>query len=142
MANTYTSLHYHIIFSTANRRSWITHDVEERIWRYLGGIARENRMKALKVGGVEDHLHLLIGCPATLAVSKVVQLLKGGSSKWIHDTFPTLSAFSWQVGYAAFTVSLSQVPDVVRYIETQREHHKARTFQEEYLAVQTRHRIR
>ena len=133
MANTYTSLHYHFVFSTANRKSWITRDVEERIWKYLGGIARDNRMKAHKVGGIEDHVHLLVGCPPTLAVSNAVQLLKGASSKWIHDTFPALSRFSWQVGYGAFTVSKSQLGEVVRYIENQREHHAVQMFQKEYL---------
>ena len=132
MANTYTSLHYHIIFSTKNRERWIEPAIEQRIWEYLGGIARQNDMKALQVGGIEDHVHLAVGIPATLAVSKALQLLKGGSCKWIHDAFPDLAHFGWQDGYGAFTVSRSQLPELIHYVAHQREHHKTRTFQDEF----------
>ena len=71
MANTYTSLHYHIVFSTKNRERWIGSDIEERVRAYLGGILRENNMKPLQIGGVEDHVHVLLGAPATLAPSKI-----------------------------------------------------------------------
>jgi REP element-mobilizing transposase RayT len=141
MANTFTSLHYHIIFSTKNRERWIDQAVEQRIWEYLGGIARQNDMKALQIGGIEDHVHLVIGIPASLAVSKALQFLKGGSCRWIHETFPELARFQWQDGYAAFAVSKSQVPDVVRYVANQREHHKGLTFQDEYKAFLQRHDI-
>jgi len=77
MANTYTSLHYHIVFSTKNREPWFVAAKEARIWEYLGGIARTNGMKALKVGGYDDHIHLLLALPATISISKAVQLLKG-----------------------------------------------------------------
>src|SRR4051812_21861074 len=117
MANTYTSLHFHIIFSTKNRERWIDPSIEQRIWEFLGGIARKNEMKALKVGGVEDHVHLVIGMRPTMSVSQAVQLLKGGSSKWIHETFPALADFAWQDGYGAFTVSKSQLPDLIHYVE-------------------------
>ena len=79
MANTYTSLHYHFVFSTKNRERWILPAIEERVWSYLGGIARENGMIALKVGGIEDHIHIVLGAPATMAPSKAAQLLKGAS---------------------------------------------------------------
>ncbi len=141
MANTYTSLHFHIVFSTKHRQRWIIPEVEDRIWRYLGGIARENRMTPLMIGGVEDHVHLLLGLPATLAVSQAVQLIKGGSSKWIHETFPELAMFAWQDGYGAFSIGKSQIPDTTAYIGNQREHHRQRTFQEEYLAFLRKHEI-
>jgi REP element-mobilizing transposase RayT len=141
MANTYTSLHYHVTFSTKNRERWITPDLEPRIWAYLGGIARDNGIVPLKIGGVEDHVHLVLGMPPTLAPSKMVQLLKGGSSKWIHDTFPALRGFAWQDGYGAFTVSKSNLLEVITYVETQREHHRGRTFQEEFRALLDRHGI-
>ena len=141
MPNTYTALYYHVIFSTKHRRSWIKQDLEDRIWSYLGGIARENKMTAMKIGGIDDHVHMLLGAPPTIAPSKAAQLIKGGSSKWIHETFPDLRDFAWQDGYGAFTVSKSNVPEVVRYIENQREHHRARTFQEEFLAFLKRHGI-
>jgi REP element-mobilizing transposase RayT len=88
MANTYTSLHFHIVFSTKNREPWITPDIEQRIWEYLGGIARQNDMKALKVGGIQDHVHVVLGLRASMAVSQAVQLLKGNASKWIHEDVP------------------------------------------------------
>lgn len=140
MANTYTALHYHFVFSTKHRKGWISQDIEERIWEYLGGIARANQMTPIKTGGINDHIHMLLGAPPTLAPSKIAQLVKGGSSAWIHDTFPALPQFAWQDGYGAFTVSKSLIPDVTLYIVKQREHHRARTFQEEYLALlQLRH---
>jgi REP element-mobilizing transposase RayT len=141
MANTFTSLHYHIVFSVKNREPWIRPDLEQRIWSYLGGIARENDMKALMVGGIENHVHLLLGIPPTLAVSKAVQLIKGGSSGWARETFPGLAGFGWQDGYAAFTVSKSLVPEVEAYIRGQREHHRIKTFEEEYRSFLVKHEI-
>lgn len=141
MANTYTSLYYHIVFSTKNRERWISPDIEERVWSYLGGIAKENNMTTIQVGGDADHIHMLLGCPPTLAPSKIVQMIKGGSSAWIHDTFPELKAFAWQDGYGAFTVSRSNIGDVAHYIRGQREHHRYKTFQEEYLGFLEKHGI-
>ena len=141
MANTFTSLHYHMVFSTKNLERWITSDVEERIWAYLGGIAKENKVHPIQIGGVEDHVHLLLGAPASLAPSKIAQLIKGGSSAWIHDTFPNMKRFAWQDGYGVFSVSKSNIPEVVDYIRGQREHHRTRTFQEEYIAFLKRHEI-
>src|SRR5688572_31587178 len=82
-----SSLH-HCIFATKDREPVLIPSIRERLWPYLGGIARENRMKALAVGGVADHVHILLSLPATMSVAKAMQLLKGNSSKWIHDTFP------------------------------------------------------
>ena len=141
MANTYTALYYHIVFSTKVRERWLMDDVAERIWAYLGGIARENKMTALQVGGIEDHVHILLGAPPAIAPSKAVQLIKGGSSKWIHDTFPKMGGFAWQDGFGAFTVSKSNIPEVIKYIQNQREHHRTTTFQEEFLMLLKRHGI-
>jgi REP element-mobilizing transposase RayT len=141
MANTYTSLHYHFTFSTKNRQRWIAPKIEEQIWAYLGGIARKNKLKPIKIGGIEDHIHALLGAPPTIAPAKIAQLLKGGSSVWIHEEFPELAEFAWQDGYGAFTVSKSAVPDVSAYITNQREHHRTRTYQEEFLALLQRHGI-
>jgi putative transposase len=141
MANTYTSLHYHVVFSTKNRQPFLIKAVRERLFAYLGGIARENGMTALEVGGVPDHVHLLLSIPASLAVSKAVQLIKGGSSHWLKETFPNMVKFAWQDGYAAFTVSQSQLNDVQRYIRSQPEHHRTKTFVEEYRRLLARHCI-
>jgi putative transposase len=87
MANTYTCLHYHIVFSTKRRQRLISPDIENRLWTYVGGIIRENGMKPIQIGGVEDHIHVLLGAPATFAPSKIAQTLKGPSSLWLHKTF-------------------------------------------------------
>jgi len=141
MANTFTSLYYHLVFSTKNRERWITTDSEQRVWAYMAGIAKENQMVPVQIGGVDDHVHLLLGTPATLAPSKIAQLIKGGTSAWIHDTFPNMNMFAWQDGYAAFTVSKSNIDSVADYIRNQREHHRTKTFQEEYIAFLKKHGV-
>jgi putative transposase len=133
MANTYTSLHYHVIFSTKNRERWLVPDIEQRVWEFIGGIARKHRMIALQVGGVDDHIHALVTAPPTIAPCQIAQFLKGDSSKWIHEEFSALRNFGWQDGYGAFTVSKSNIPEVIKYIQNQRAHHRQKTFQEEYL---------
>ena len=141
MANTFTSLHYHVIFSTKHREPWISPDLEERVWKFLGGIACENGMKALLIGGMPDHVHLALALPPAQSVSKALQLLKGGSSKWIKDALPQMRGFAWQDGYGAFSVSKSNLPEVTAYIQNQREHHRIKTFQEEFLAFLVRHGV-
>jgi REP element-mobilizing transposase RayT len=122
MANIYTSLQYHVVFSTKNRQPFLGKPIRERLFAYLGGIARENAMNALQIGGMADHVHLLLSIPASLPLSKAVQLVKGGSSHWLKATFPNMVDFAWQDGYAAFTVSQSQLDDVRAYIGSQPEH--------------------
>jgi REP element-mobilizing transposase RayT len=133
MANTYTSLHYHVIFSTKNREPWLVPNIEQRIWEIVGGVARSHKMTALQVGGVEDHIHALISAPPTIAPCQIPQYLKGGSSRLIHEEFRLMRGFGWQDGYGAFTVSKSKIPEVTSYIQNQREHHRQQSFQEEYL---------
>ena len=141
MANTFSALNYHIVFSTKNREPWISQDIEERIWKFIGGIARKHRMTALQVGGIEDHIHALINSRPSVAPSEIAQILKGESSKWIHGEFAKLRLFGWQDGYGAFTGSKSNLDGVVTYIRNQREHHKRKTFQEEYLEFLQAHGI-
>ena len=141
MAHSYSSNLYHVIFSTKERRRLIVPELQKRLWQYMGGIARDNRMKALAIGGIDDHVHLLLSLPATLAIAKAVQLVKGGSSKWVHDTFPQHRAFAWQEGYGAFSIGISQAPVTVSYIRQQARHHRRKTFQEEFLEVLAKHGI-
>jgi putative transposase len=141
MANTYAALHYHIVFSTKNRVPYLTPDIEQRVWAYIGGVARKHKMTALQIGGFDDHIHAQIIAPATVAPSQIAQYLKGDSSRWIHETFPALHDFVWQEGYAAFTVSKSKLESVVDYIKKQREHHQQRSFQEEYLDFLRKHGV-
>ena len=95
MAHSYSKILIHYVFSTKNREKIITVKLQERLWSYMGGIARENNMNALAIGGIEDHVHLLVSLPTTLSIAKAIQLIKGVSSKWVHDTFPYYDNFKW-----------------------------------------------
>ena len=139
--HSFTSCLMHCVFSTKERRRSITKPLQERLWPYLGGIARANKMKALAIGGVEDHAHVLISLPSTLAIAKAIQLLKGNSSKWVHDTFRECWDFEWQEGYGAFSVGISGVPETIQYIEAQAEHYRKRSFQEEFVAILKKHEM-
>ncbi|UCE08089.1 MAG: IS200/IS605 family transposase [bacterium] len=141
MAHSYVNILIHYIFSTKNREEIISAEVQDRLWAYMGGIARENNMKALAIGGIADHAHAFLSLPAKISMAKAIQLIKGGSSKWIHKTFQSLKDFSWQVGYGAFSVSVSHVDETINYILNQKEHHRHKTFQEEYLAFLKKHGI-
>jgi len=98
-------------------------------------------MKMLAVGGVEDHVHVLLSIPPTLAIAKAIQLLKGNSSKWVHETFPDKRLFGWQGGYGAFSVSISGVNETVSYIKNQKQHHHAVSFKDELVAFLKKHGI-
>ena len=137
----YVSSYFHCVFGTKERRPQITPELRERLWPFLGGIARQNQIKALEVGGVADHVHLLLSLPPTVSIAKAMQLLKGGSSKWVHETFPEHRLFRWQEKYGAFSVSVSQLDKALEYIKGQAEHHRKMTFQEEFVALLKKHRI-
>lgn len=141
MANTYSSLFYHIVFSTKHRHPFIGAEIENRVWAYIGGVARKHKMTALQIGGIEDHVHALIIALPILSPSQIAQFLKGDSSKWIHAEFANLRDFAWQDGYGAFTVSKSKLPEVIRYIQNQRERHKVKSFEEEYLDLLRLHEV-
>jgi REP element-mobilizing transposase RayT len=137
----YTSLKYHIVFSTKERRRLILPDVLPRLVEYVGGIARQRKARILAANGPEDHLHLLASIPPTMTVSDFLRDIKSNSSSWVHETFSGLRIFGWQDEYAAFTVSQSAIPQVTEYIQNQQEHHKTMTFQEELIALLKRHEI-
>jgi putative transposase len=141
VAHTFVSALFHCAFSTKGRQRLIVPDLQERLWPFMGGIAREQGLKALAIGGVEDHAHLLLSVPATVALAHAIQRIKGASSKWIHDTFPEHQDFAWQEGYAAFSIGMSQVAATISYIRSQAEHHRKKTFQEEFRAFLHRHGI-
>jgi len=138
MAHTYISNLIHCVFSTKERRETIHPDWRAQLWSYIGGIARNNGFQALAVGGTGNHLHALLSLKSTISLAKAVQLIKGGSSKWIHDS-RRARLFEWQDGYAAFSVSRSNLKATVEYIEQQAEHHKRTTFEQEYLALLRKH---
>ena len=137
----YVSSYSHCVFSTIDRRACLTAQLRDRLWPFLGGIASEHKMKALSIGGVEDHVHLLLSLPATMPIAKAMQLIKGGSSKWVHDSFHDQRLFAWQTKYGAFSVSVSQLDRIINYIENQQRHHRRMSFQEEFIALLKRHKI-
>jgi REP element-mobilizing transposase RayT len=139
MSHSYISNLLHCVFSTKERRSLITPELHERLYPYTGGIARENKMKLLCGGGMDDHSHLLLSFPKTLAVSKGMQLIKGGSSKWIHETFPQHRNFEWQEGYGAFSIGIADIDRTIDYIKRQPEHHLHRDFKTEFIYFLDRH---
>ena len=139
--HSFVSCFVHCVWSTKERRSLITPELQQRLWPYLGGIARENGIKALAVGGAEDHIHALLSIPSTLSVAKSIQLLKGNSSKWIHETFPEHGGFEWQEGYGVFSIGISGIKSTIEYIEAQAEHHRKLSFREELEAFLKRHGI-
>jgi putative transposase len=134
MPSTHLSLHFHVVFSTKSREPLIAAEWRDRLHAYLGGIARNAGTVPEAVGGVADHVHLLLGLPATARLADVVRDIKAVSSKWVHDETGD-RAFAWQEGYGAFTVSPSNRETVRGYIARQEEHHRKRTFQGEYLEL-------
>ncbi len=141
MSHSFNSQLMHCVFSTKERRNLITPELAARLYPYIGGIAREHKIKLLKIGGVPDHVHLLISLPSTVSISKAMQLIKGGSSKWVHDSFPEHRLFEWQQGYGAFSIGIGDVERTTAYIENQAEHHQKTDFKSEFLAFLNRHGI-
>jgi REP element-mobilizing transposase RayT len=137
MSHTYVSVRIHCIFSTKDRKPLITREMQPRLWAYLGGIARNLKVKVFAIGGIEDHMHVLFALPPTLPLSKVVQTLKANSSKWVNEQVP--GAFAWQEGYGAFSVSISHMDATIEYIQNQAEHHKKKTFDEEFAEILRKH---
>jgi len=137
----YTSLFYHVVFSTKDRRPLLSEELLPRACEYMGGIIRNMRGKMLAANGSADHVHLAALLRPTAAIADVVRDVKANTSGWIHQTLPNLRAFRWQDGYAAFTVSRSVVPEVVAYIRKQEAHHRKMTFQEELIGLLERHGV-
>ncbi|MCI0705262.1 MAG: IS200/IS605 family transposase [Planctomycetia bacterium] len=141
MPQSYTCLHYHLVFSTKNRVPAISPEWEKRLWEYLGGIVRDLGGIPIQIGGVEDHVHLLVTLRQEPALKDVLRELKAGSSVWVHREFPEVREFEWQVGYGAFTVSHSNISAVKAYIANQREHHKKQSSKDEFRALLEKHGI-
>lgn len=140
MAHTYANLLVHTIFSTKNRDALITPALKRGLLPYIGGIMRNLRGKVIESNARPDHYHGLFSIPPTLAVADALRVVKTNSSAWVHEAHH-LVAFAWQIGYGAFSVSQSSLPDVIEYIRRQDEHHRKVTFQEEFVAFLKRHGI-
>ncbi|MFZ2190156.1 MAG: IS200/IS605 family transposase [Candidatus Magasanikiibacteriota bacterium] len=132
MANTYTNLFVHIVFSVKERRPLLNKELRNELFPYIIGIAKAKNFQIPIINGVDDHVHILMLLKPDLPVSQAVQFIKGGSSKWIHNKFDDLKIFAWQEGYGAFSVSTSQIDRVKKYILNQSTHHQKIDFKQEY----------
>ena len=133
MPHTYTNFLYHIVFSTKDRYPFITKGAESRLYHYIGGTIRSLKGVCLEIGGVEDHIHLLVKLKPTLTVPKFVLELKPSVTHWAREKIQ--EKFEWQNGYGAFTVGESQSKSVRRYIQNQENHHRRMNFDEEFETI-------
>jgi REP element-mobilizing transposase RayT len=136
MSHTYSQNVIHVVFSTKDRRKAITEELQPRMSAYAAGVCKKLDILVHAVGGMEDHVHLLIQIPASMAVAKAVLAIKSNSSRWANEEG---HRFAWQEGYGAFSVSHSLVPAVVWYIRNQKAHHRKMGFDAEFLALLKKH---
>jgi REP element-mobilizing transposase RayT len=134
MPSTHVSLHYHLVFSTKDREPWLPPTQRHRVHEYLGGLIRQIRGFAHAVGGTGDHIHLAVGLKATHCLADLMREVKSESSRWIHEEL-RLAGFGWQEGYGAFTFAAKDLEPVRDYVLNQEEHHRVKSFQEEYLQM-------
>jgi len=141
MPGTYTKLYYHLVFSTKNRKRFITSAIEDELYKYISGILRNIDGVCVEINGTQDHIHILAVLPPKIAVSDALRTIKANSSKWAHENKRDLQDFAWQDGYAAFTVSRSQVESVQQYIRDQKLHHSQSDFKSELVALLDKHDV-
>jgi REP element-mobilizing transposase RayT len=137
MGSSYVSNHIHVVFSTKERVASITEELQPKLWAYMAGIARNHGMHAVSIGGIQDHIHVLINLGALLSIAEAVKVIKSNSSRWINN-HPG-PRFEWQDGYFACSVSRSHVAKVSRYIATQEEHHRKMDSATEFAMLLEKH---
>ena len=135
MPNTFTQISIHSVFAVNGRENFITSEWRDNLHKYISGIIKRNGAKSLAVGGWKDHVHIFFGMPATTCIADFMSVVKANSSKWINEQRFVKGKFQWQSGYGAFSYSKSQRDKVINYIMTQEEHHRIKTFKEEYLKM-------
>ncbi len=141
MAGTYSSLNFHVVFSTKNRDNIIASKLEAELQRYIAGIIQGEDAVLLKIGGTENHVHLLVRLKPRHSIPDILKRIKANSSKWINDCNKSDGRFSWQVGYGIFSVSESQLPRVLEYVANQKKRHRNITFEEEFIQLLEKHEI-
>ena len=133
MANTFTQIYLQLVFAVQDRASLIDSEWKDELYKYISGIVQKNSHKLITINGIPNHIHILIGYKLHQLIPELLQDIKGSSSKWINKRGFIKGKFSWQEGYSAFSYSHSQIDDVVQYIMNQEQHHKKKTFHEEYI---------
>jgi len=141
MANTFTQIYLHIVFAVQNRISLICPEWKDELYKYITGIVKNNGHKLIAINGVSNHLHIAIGYKPHQLIPDLLQDIKGDSSKWINNKKFVNGHFSWQAGYGAFSFSHSQIDAVVKYITNQEQHHRTKSFREEYLELLKKYEI-
>ena len=133
MPNTYSQIYIQIVFAVKGRQNLIPNHKREELQKFITGIVKKREQKLLSIFSMPDHTHLLIGLKPSISISDLVRDIKAGSSKFINDNHWVKGKFNWQEGFGAFSYSKSQIDNVIKYILNQREHHKKKTFKEEYI---------
>src|SRR6056297_3425838 len=141
MANTYTQINIHAIFSVKGRENIIPKKYNEELFKYISGVLNNNKQYSLAVNGYRDHVHLFFEMHPTTCLADIIRIVKANSSKWFNENSWIKGKFAWQEGYGAFSHSRSQRNDVIKYIKNQEEHHRKRTFKEEYLDLLEKFKI-
>ena len=141
MPGTYSQILLHVVFATKGRAPFIKPGIQTRLCNYIGGIVRAEKGTLYAIGGMADHVHLLLLWRTDRAVADLMRTVKARSSRWVHQTFADAASFAWQEGYAVFSVSKSAESDVKRYIENQPEQHTKRDFRKELLALLRAHGV-
>ena len=139
MAGTFSANYYHLVFSTKARAPLITGEIQPRLYEYIGGIIRSEGGHLVKIGGIEDHLHLLVSLGPKHRLSDLIRVVKSKSTRWVKETFPDQNNFAWQEGFGSFTVSQSNLEIVQSYLEKQQEHHRTKTFKDEFRNFLVKH---
>jgi putative transposase len=135
MPNTYSQISIHCVFAVKGRENCISKEWRDDLHQYITGIIKAEGAKSLAVGGWKDHIHIFFGMPVTITIADLLGKVKANSSRWINENKFVKGKFQWQAGYGAFSHSKSQRGDVIKYIMNQEEHHKRKTFREEYLKM-------
>lgn len=139
--STFISNLVHFTWGTAKREPLLHKSWRDNLHAYIGGVLENKKAKLLAVGSVADHIHVLASLPATMSLAEAASAMKANSSRWIHQNAPQSKGFDWQTGYGAFSVSKSAEPRVKAYIKDQEEHHRIRSFTEEFTALLDKHGI-
>ena len=141
MAQSLSSILVHLVFSTKKREPFITSEIESELHAYLSVVFRECKSPSLLIGGTKDHIHAIFALSRTTSLADVVEEIKKSSSKWMKTKGKEYRNFQWQAGYGAFSIGQSNVLDLKRYIANQKEHHRRRSFQDEYRALLKKYNV-
>jgi putative transposase len=141
MANTYSQIYVQVVFAVQGRENLIEREWKDALYKYITGIIKNNNQKLLAINGVSNHIHILLNIKPNISLSDLVRDIKANSSRFVNEKQFVKGKFSWQEGFGAFSYSISQLDDVIQYIQNQEEHHKETSFKDEYLKYLNRFNI-